>query len=90
MIMKIKGEYSVREIAGENVVVPIGETVLKSNILAVLNETGRIFWDMLAKGSTEDEIADAMCAEYETDRETVKSDLNEFVAYLKNNHVEVE
>lgn len=88
--MKIKGEYSVREIAGETVVVPVGETVLKSNILAVLNETGKIFWDMLAKGNTEDEIADAMCAEYEIDRETVKNDLVEFVAYLRDNHVEVE
>lgn len=88
--MKIKGEYSVREIAGETVVVPIGETVLKSNILAVLNETGKIFWDMLANGSTEDEMIAAICSEYEIDGETVKKDLDDFVAYLKNNHVEVE
>ncbi|MCQ2484420.1 MAG: PqqD family protein [Clostridia bacterium] len=88
--MKIKGEYSVREIAGETVVVPIGETVLKSNILAVLNETGKIFWDMLAKGSEENEIIGAICDEYEVDTDTVKKDLDDFVAYLKNNHVEVE
>lgn len=88
--MRIKGEYSVREIAGETVVVPIGETVLKSNILAVLNETGKIFWEMLTKGSTEDEIITAICDEYEIDGETVKKDLNDFVVYLKNNHVEVE
>lgn len=88
--MKINGEYSVREIAGETVVVPIGETVLKSNILAVLNETGKIFWEMLVKGSTEDEIVGAICNEYEIDEATVKSDLAEFVDYLKNNRVEVE
>jgi len=88
--MIIKGEYSVREIAGETVVVPIGETVLKSNILAVLNETGKIFWDMLSKGSSEDEIVKAMCDEYEIDEETVRNDLKEFVDYLKNNRVEVE
>lgn len=88
--MKIKGEYSIREIAGETVVVPIGETVIKSNILAVLNETGRIFWEMLAKGSTEEEMVAAVCDEYEVDAETVKSDLKEFVEYLRNNRVEVE
>ena len=88
--MKIKGEYSVREIAGETVVVPIGETVLKSNILAVLNETGKIFWEMLEKGSTEEEIISAICDEYEVDGETVKNDLADFVEYLKNNRVEVE
>ena len=88
--MKIKGEYSVREIAGETVVVPIGETVLKSNILAVLNETGKIFWEMLEKGSTEEEIISVICDEYEVDGDTVKNDLAEFVEYLKNNRVEVE
>ena len=88
--MKIKGEYTVREIAGETVVVPIGETVIKSNILAVLNETGRIFWEMLAKGSTEEEIIGAVCEEYEVDAETVKKDLSDFVDYLRNNRVEVE
>lgn len=88
--MKIKGEYSIREIAGETVVVPVGETVIKSNILAVLNETGRFFWEMLAKGSTEEEIISAMCEEYDVDAETVRSDLSEFVNYLRNNSVEVE
>lgn len=88
--MKIIGEYSVRDIAGETVVVPIGETVLKSNILAVLNETGRILWELLEKGGTEDEIVSAVCDEYEIDRETVKKDLTEFVEYLRNNRVEVE
>ena len=88
--MKIIGEYSVRDIAGENVVVPIGETVLKSNILAVLNETGKIFWEMLQKDSTEEEIVRAVCDEYEIDEETVKNDLAEFVEYLRNNRVEVE
>ena len=88
--MKIKGEYSIREIAGETVVVPVGETVIKSNILAVLNETGRFFWEMLAKGSTEEEIISAMCEEYDVDAETVRSDLSEFVNYLRNNSVELE
>lgn len=88
--MKIKGEYSVRDIAGETVVVPIGETVLKSNILCVLNETGKILWELLEKGGTEDEIVSAVCDEYEIDGETVKKDLAEFVEYLRNNRVEVE
>lgn len=88
--MKIKGEYSVREIAGETVVVPIGETVQKSNILAVLNETGKLFWTMLQTGSEESEIVSAMCEEYDIDPETVTADLKQFVEYLRNNHVEVE
>ena len=88
--MKIKGEYAVREIAGETVVVPVGETVLKSNILAVLNETGKFFWNLLEKGGTEEEIVSSVCDEYEIDEETVKSDLRDFTEYLKKHSVEVE
>lgn len=88
--MKIKGEYAVREIAGETVVVPVGETVLKSNILAVLNETGKFFWNLLEKGGTEEEIVSSVCDEYEIDAQTVKSDLRDFTEYLKKHSVEVE
>lgn len=88
--MKIKGEYMLRDIAGENVVVPVGETVLNSNILAVLNESGKFLWELLTEGKTEDEIIKAVCDEYEADEETVKADLAEFVEYLKSHKVEIE
>ena len=55
-----------------------------------MNETGKIFWEMLEKGSTEEEIISVICDEYEVDGDTVKNDLAEFVEYLKNNRVEVE
>ena len=88
--MKIKGEYILRDIAGEIVAVPVGETVLNSNILAVLNGSGRFLWELLSEGHTEEEIVSAMCDEYEADADTVKKDLYEFIDYLKKNKVEVE
>lgn len=88
--MKIKGEYVLRDIAGEIVAVPVGETVLNSNILAVLNGSGKFFWELLTKDMSEDDLITAVCDEYETDRETVKKDLDDFVEYLKKNKVEVE
>lgn len=88
--MKIKGEYMLREIAGETVAVPVGGTVLNSNILAVLNGTGKLFWELLTKDMSEDEIVASVCDEYDVDADTVKADLHEFVEYLRNNKVEVE
>lgn len=88
--MKIKGEYMLREAMGETVAVPVGETVVNSNVLVLLNETGAFFWDLLSKDVTEDEIVSSVCSEYETDEETVRSDLKEFIAYLKSNNVDVE
>ena len=88
--MKIKGEYVLREIMGETVAVPIGETVVNSNVLVLLNETGTFFWNLLAKGASQGEIISSVCSEYETDEETVKADLEEFITYLKANNVDVE
>lgn len=87
--MKIKGKYILREVAGEIVAISVGETVLNSNVLIVLNETGKFFWELLTKDMTEEEIIGAVCEEYEVDRETVLSDLNDFVNYLRDNKVEV-
>lgn len=88
--MKIKGEYMLREAMGETVAVPVGETVINSNVLVLLNETGAFFWKLLSKDADEDEIVSAVCSEYETDEETVRADLKEFIAYLKSNNVDVE
>lgn len=88
--MQIKGEFMLREVMGETVAVPVGETVASSNVLVLLNETGAFLWGLLSRGCTEEEIITSFLAEYETDEETVKSDLAEFIAYLKSNNVEVE
>lgn len=88
--MKIKGQYILREVAGEIVAISVGETVLNSNVLIALNESGKFFWELMTKDLTEDEIVAAVCDEYEIDEETVRRDLNEFADYLRLNKVEVE
>ena len=49
--MKIKNGFVVREIAGECVVVALGEASKIFNGIIKLNDTGRIIWNMLAEGS---------------------------------------
>lgn len=88
--MKIKGKYMLREVAGEIVAISVGETVLNSNVLIVLNESGKFFWEQLTKDLSEQEIINAVCEEYEVDEETVRKDLTNFVNYLRENKVEIE
>lgn len=88
--MKIKGEYAKRNIAGETVIVPISGTVKKSNIIVVLNDMGNVFWNYLYEGNSEDEIINAICNEYDTDKKSVKNDLDKFVEYIIENGIELE
>ena len=88
--MKIKGEYILREIAGETVAVPVGGTVLNSNVLIALNGSGAFLWELLTKGADNGELVSAMCDEYEVDSRTAEKDIIEFCDYLKMNKVEFE
>ena len=85
--MKIKNGFVVREIAGECVVVALGEASKIFNGIIKLNPTARIMWDMLAKGSDKDAVVDAILNEYEVDRATVELDFERFVEKLKGANI---
>lgn len=85
--MKIKNGFVVREIAGECVVVALGEASKIFNGIIKLNPTARIMWDMLAKGSDKDAVVDAILNDYEVDRETVECDFDRFVEKLKGANI---
>ena len=85
--MKIKNGFVVREIAGECVVVALGEASKIFNGIIKLNPTARIMWDMLAKGSDKDAVVDAILTEYEVDRATVEVDFDRFVEKLKGANI---
>lgn len=88
--MKIKGQYVVRKIAGETVVVPVSSENLDSNVLIMLNETGAFLWDLLYEGADEDKIIAAFCDEYEVDADTVKTDIYELIEYFESKGIVIE
>ena len=85
--MKIKNGFVVREIAGQSVVVALGEASKSFNGIIKLNETGRVIWDKLSEGAEKEDIVNAILAEYEIDGATVEKDVDSFVATLKENNI---
>lgn len=81
--MIIKKELIKREIAGDTILVPVGKTVLESNGLFMLNELGSFIWDLLPTVDSEEEICNAVLAQYDCSAETVKQDVSEFIQKLK-------
>ena len=81
--MKIKNGFVVRSIAGESVVVALGEASKSFNGIIKLNDTGRFIWDMLATGADISELTEAILSEYDIDEETAKADVCAFVDTLK-------
>ena len=85
--MKIKSGFVVREVAGQNIVVALGEATKVFNGMIKLNETGRIIWDMLSAGAEAEDIIAKITSEYEVDRATVENDVNAFINTLQGANI---
>lgn len=82
--MKIKQKYMLREIVGDYVLVPIGETVNDFNGLIILSEVAKFIWENLEQAKDENELLSKILEEYDVDKETAKVDLEEFLQQLKD------
>lgn len=80
--MKIKKEFMKRNVAGECVVVPMGNTALTFNGLITLNEVGEFLWDLLQKETSLSFLISQLMNEYEVDEVTATKDVTEFVMKL--------
>ena len=82
--MRFKKEFIEREIVGETVLIPTGETAAHFNGLISVNELGRFIWDNYENAKDEDDLLQKILDEYEVEKEVAKADLDKFLQTLKN------
>lgn len=80
--MKIKKEVVVRCVAGEYMLIPIGDAITDYNGLFVITESGMLLWDLIKNGAEKDELVSALMKEYGIDSKTAAEDINEFIKKL--------
>ena len=80
--MKIKGEYVLREIAGEYILIPIGKTALEMNGMITMDEVGVTIWRGLEEAKNEEEILQIILEAYEVEKEVALADMKEFMKKL--------
>ena len=73
--MKIKKGFMLREVAGNFVVVAVGEASKKFNGVINLNESGAFLWKKLADGIEKEKLIDALLEEYEVSKEIATADI---------------
>ena len=77
--MKTKQGFMLRNIAGKDIVVAVGEAAMDFNGMITLNETGAFLWKLLEKGAQYDELVSALLSEYDVDEPTAKDGIDKFL-----------
>lgn len=91
--MKVKENYMLREIAGNFVVIPVGQNVADYKNMLHLNETSVFLWNELQNEISFDELLNRMAVKYEASENEVsilEKDLNEFLDKLRKLEVLME
>lgn len=82
--MKIKSGFLLRSIAGNHVIVPIGDRVNEFNGIITVNETGAFLFKQLEKGADEASLVQALMDNYEdVDEALARQSVAEFLDAMK-------
>ena len=86
--MTIKKGFVIKEIAGQYVVVALGDASKVFSGIIKLNESGKLIWEMIADGKTREQIVDTLLDVYsDADKQTVESDVDKFISTLEGAHI---
>ena len=79
--MKIKNGFEIRNVCGENIIIAHGVENIDFTKVITLNESAAFVWkQMEGKDFTEEDMADALLAEYEVEREQAQADVKKLAA----------
>ena len=80
--MKLNPELIHRNIIGEDIFIPIGQTALEKNGVFVMSPVGARIWELLSQGKDTNQIIPQLLEEYEVEPNVLMADVDEFLAEL--------
>lgn len=83
--MQISKDVIHREIAGEHILVPVGEFALHRSGVFVVTELGAEIWEMLWDGKEYSAIIAELLEAYEVTEDVLTKDVDEFLQMLREN-----
>lgn len=81
--MKIKDGFILRKVAGNNVVVPVGQATLDFNGMISLNETGAFIFEKMLEDISREDLIQAVVDEYGIDVEVATTDVDSFISKVE-------
>jgi len=82
--MRIIREFILREIAGEYLLIPTGDSTNDFNGLITLSDTAKFIWENLETSGSFQDLVERIVNEYEIDAKTAARDAAELLTRLLN------
>ncbi|RGF12483.1 PqqD family protein [Blautia sp. AM16-16B] len=82
--MKIKSGFVLREVAGKAVVIAVGEASKSFHGMINLNSTGKVIWQGVDKGLSEEEITSLIVDTFDVDVQTAQSGVHRMIGQMQD------
>lgn len=79
--MKLSNKFVLREIAGDSILIPIGQTDIQGMLL--LNPVSMLIYQGLQNGSEPEEILQQIITEYDVEETQAQDNLKETLAQMR-------
>lgn len=88
--MRVSDLFILRSIAGESLLIPVGEAALEVKGLISMSESAAMLYEKLKNGCSRKDLIDLLMAEYEVDEAVAVKDTDEFLDQMRQLHILVE
>lgn len=88
--MKVSNDFILRSIAGEHLLIPVGDAALSVRGLIALSESGLLLFEQLKDGCSRQELISKLLSEYEVSAAEAEADTDAFLDQLRQLNMLVE
>ena len=88
--MRLKYTFEIMELDDNMVAVPVGDGSAAFQGVIKLNDTAAAIFALLKEETTEEAVVDAMAKEYDIDRETLASDVHNYLTTFREKELLAE
>lgn len=88
--MRVSDQFILREIAGDSILIPVGEAAMFVKGLIALSETGVFLYHILKENTTREELVAALTSEYEVSEAEAAVDIDAFLNQMRQLKILVE
>lgn len=81
--MKVNKDFVLREIAGESILVPLGQQTMQMDGIINLNPVAAVIWSALSENPDQEYVLQEILEHFDIDEVQVRKDLQEFIDEMK-------